>query len=152
MENTLHTMDRHEFFRLIGASVGALLLMPWSAGCAKADDENPTTDPDQSLDFVINLAEKGNESLKEKGGYVIVNNVIVAQTKAGDFVAASSRCTCVSPSGTLLVYKPAENQYYCPLHLSRYDTTGKVVVGPAKQALKQYLVADLANGTLRVHT
>jgi cytochrome b6-f complex iron-sulfur subunit len=149
MQNTLPTMDRHEFFRLVGTSVGVILLTRCSAGCSKGDAGEPAADPDQLVDLILNLNEKGNENLKVKGGYVVIKNVIVAQTKDGKFLAVSSKCT---HQGTELVYKSAENQFYCPLHLSRFDTTGKVVIGPATLPLKQYQVADLANGNLRVHT
>lgn len=146
MENTLPTMDRHEFFRLVGTSIGAILLTRCSAACGKGD----TVQPDPPIDFLINLNDRSNENLKVKGGYVIVNDIIVAQTNEGKYLAVSSKCT--HQNNVALVYKAPENQFYCPLHLARFDATGKVVAGPATVALKQYSVNDLANGTLRVHT
>jgi cytochrome b6-f complex iron-sulfur subunit len=141
------TMPRHEFFRLVGTSIGAILLTRCMVGCSGQGNNDPT--PNQKVDFTVRLDDKTNENLKSKGGYVIVNNVIIAQTKDGQFVAVSADCT---HQGTQLVFKVNDNQFYCPLHLSRFDTTGKVLVGPAVQPLTQYTVdSNSSNGTLRVH-
>ena len=142
-------MDRHEFFRIVGTSVGAILLTRYVAGCAGQGGSDPT--PSQKVDFTVRLDDKDNANLKVKGGYVIANGIIIAQTKDGQFVAVSADCTCTD-QGTRLIFKPADNQFYCPLHLSRFDITGKVVVGPAVRPLTQYTVnPDLTAGTVRVH-
>ena len=97
----------------------------------------------------LNLADKANENLTVKGGYVVMNNVIIAQTKSGNFVAVSVNCT---NDKTKLVFKATENQFYCPLDLSRFDTTGKVISGPATLPLTAYKIEPNATaGTLVVH-
>ena len=141
-------MDRHEFFRLVGASAGAALLMGCASACAGATNPDLMASPARKIDFSLDLNDKANESLKTKGGYVIINDVMVAQTKDGFYIAVSAKCT---HEGTLLVYKPVENQFYCPLDLSRYDARGTVAVGPATQDLQRYLtVADTTTGVLRI--
>lgn len=158
METTFSTtdqplIDRHKFFRLVGISVGAVLLMSCTSACDGATNPDLTAatnqpEPIRKIDFTLNLSDRANESLKTKGGYVIVNDVIVAQTKEGLYIAVSAKCT---HEGTLLVYKPVENQFYCPLDLSRFDAKGKVAVGPATQALQQYLiVTEPTAGVLRI--
>ena len=154
METTLPTMDqstmhRQEFLRLVGTSIGAILLTRCMAGCSGQGNADPTPDPSQKVDFTLRLDDKANENLLVKGGYVITNGVIVAQTKDGQFVAVSADCT---HEGTQLVYKSADNMFYCPLHLSRFDTSGKVVVGPATLPLTKYTTEpNLTAGTVRVH-
>ena len=147
MQTSLPLMDRHEFFRLVGTGVGAILLTNCSAGCSKAAVDDPATDPAQIIDFLIDMDDKANANLLQKGGYTVIKNVIVAQTKAGDFIAVSSKCTHQKVE---LVYKSTENQFYCPLHLSRFDALGQVLTGPAVQPLIRYSVTTLSNGTLRV--
>ncbi len=143
-------MPRHEFFRLVGTTIGAILLTRCMAGCASETNGDPTPTPTQKVDFTLRLDDKANDNLNVKGGYVVINNVIVAQTKDGNFVAVSAECT---HQGTQLIYKPNDNQFYCPLHLSRFDTSGKVINGPATQPLKQYLVTpNLTAGTVRVYS
>ncbi|GAB3497256.1 Rieske (2Fe-2S) protein [Spirosoma knui] len=142
------TMPRQEFFRLVGISLGAILITRCAAGCGAQGDGNITPDPNQKIDFMLRLDDKSNENLIVKGGYVIVNNVIVAQTKDGNYVAVSADCT---HQGTQLTFKPNDNQFYCPLHLSRFDTTGKVITGPAVEPLTQYKTSyDSGTRTIRV--
>ena len=141
------TIPRHEFFRLVGTSIGAILLTRCMAGCSGQSDGNPT--PNQNVDFTLGLSDKANENLLVKGGYLIVNDIIVAQTKTGEYVAVSANCT---HQGTQLVYRPSENQFYCPLHLSRFDTAGKVINRPATTPLTRYTVeSNPTAGTLRIH-
>lgn len=141
-------MPRHDFFRLVGTGLGAFLLTHSITSCAGKDTPEPASGAARKIDFTLNLNDKTNENLKVKGGYMILNDVIVAHTKDDQFVALSSTCT---HERTQLVYRLTDNQFYCPLDLSRFDTTGKVLVGPATQALKQYTVTpDLGTGIVRV--
>ena len=118
METTFMTtdqplMDRQEFFRPVGVSVGAILLTRCVSGCAGSANPNITPNPEN---FTIDFTEKANENLAMKGGYLIVNDVIVAQTKSGAYVAVAANCT---HQGTQRVVKPNDNQFYCPLDLLR---------------------------------
>ncbi|GAB4025490.1 hypothetical protein GCM10028809_06570 [Spirosoma gilvum] len=143
------TMHRQEFFRLVGISIGTILLKRCMIGCSDQADGNPPPTPTQKVDFTLRLDDKINENLTVKGGYVIANGVIVAQTKDGQYVAVSANCT---HQNTQLVYKSVENQFYCPLHLSRFATNGSVIAGPAVVPLTQYTVEpNLSAGTIRVH-
>ncbi|MBC7570606.1 MAG: Rieske (2Fe-2S) protein [Spirosoma sp.] len=137
-------MNRHEFFLHAITGISALLFSRSMAGCSDSADQPPAP----GLDFMLNLSDQINQSLAVVGGYVITNGVLVAHTSGGEFVAVSAKCT---HEGTLLVYKPTENQFYCPLDLSRFSVTGAVVSGPATQPLNRYKVTTL-NGanSLRV--
>ena len=152
METTLpateqRPMDRHEFFRLVGTGVGAILLIRCVSGCAGPNGPGSDSNPARKIDFSINLNDKAGENLKTRRGYIIQNDVVVAQTKDGQYVAVAANCT---HQGTQLVFKPADNQFYCPLHLSRFDTLGKVIVGSASQALQPYTVTvEPMTGRLR---
>lgn len=115
-------------------------------GCSGQSGSDTTLVPVQGINFTLNLADKANENLTVKGGYVVMNNVIIAQTKSGTFVAVSVNCTF---DKTRLVFKAAENQFYCPLDLSRYDTTGNIISGPATLPLTAYRIEpNAAAGTL----
>lgn len=143
------TMPRQEFFRIVGTSIGMILLTHCASGCSSKSGDDPTPDPNPAVDFTLRLDDKANANLLVKGGYIIINNIIVAQTKDGQFIAVTANCT---HQGTQLIYKPADNQFYCPLHLSRFDTKGNVLIGPATQPLTQYVVvSDPAAGTVRIH-
>ncbi len=150
METSPATIDRQEFFRRVGTGVGAIWLMRCLAGCTGEANGDPAPNGGRGIDFTLNLTEKANEILKTKGGYVVVNDIIVAQTKDGQFVAVSANCT---HQNTQLTYRPVENLFYCPLHLSRFDTAGRVLNGPAVQSLTQFRVTyNTANQTVRVQS
>ncbi|GAB3996810.1 hypothetical protein GCM10028807_40350 [Spirosoma daeguense] len=147
--NEQPVMPRHTFFRLLGTSIGAFLLTQSASGCAW--EENPTVEGEaiQKVDFTLRLDDNANQNLATKGGYVVVNNVLVAQTNDGKFLAVSSKCT---HEGTRLVYRAAQNEFYCALDLSRFDASGKVIAGPAAKPLSVYTIdSNLTAGTLRIH-
>ena len=142
-------MHRQEFLRLVGASIGSILLTRCIAGCSGQGNADPTPDPSLKVDFTLRLDDKANENLLVKGGYVITNNVMVVQTKDGQFVAVSANCT---HEGTRLTFRLADNQFYCPTDLSRFDISGKIVAGPAKLPLTVYSTeSNFTAGTIRVH-
>ncbi|WP_018619621.1 ubiquinol-cytochrome c reductase iron-sulfur subunit [Spirosoma luteum] len=151
METTLPSTEhaaspRPVFFRSAGIGLVTLLLMHLAFGCSGQSGSDTTLVPVQGINFTLNLADKANENLTVKGGYVVMNNVIIAQTKSGTFVAVSVNCTF---DKTRLVFKAAENQFYCPLDLSRYDTTGNIISGPATLPLTAYRIEpNAAAGTL----
>ena len=134
------------------ASVGliTMLLIRSVAGCGSQANNDPLPTDPQRLDFVVRLDDNANQNLRTKGGYTTVNDVLIAHTETDQFVAVSARCTY--KEGTKLVYKAAENQFYCPLDLSRFSIDGKVVAGPATQPLTVYSTeSNLSAGTVRVH-
>lgn len=147
LPSTQHTASpRPVFFRSAGIGLVTLLLMHLAVGCSGQSGSDSTLVPVQGINFTLNLTDKANENLTVKGGYVVMNNVIIAQTRSGTFVAVSVNCT---HDKTRLVYKAVENQFYCPLDLSRFDTTGKVISGPATLPLTAYKIEpNAAAGTL----
>lgn len=128
-------MNRHEFFLHTATAASALIFSRSMAGCS----DNAPEQPRPTLDFSLNLSDQANQALATPGGYVVNNGILVAHTSGGAFVAVSAKCT---HEGTQLVYKPAENQFYCPLDLSRFNVTGAVVSGPATKPLTLYKVAQ----------
>jgi len=143
MEAISKTMDRQEFFRLVGLGVGAIYL----SGCeSKAEDVALNKD---AIDMTIQLDDARYSDLLKKGFYVVVNNrVIVANVQPNQYVAVSPKCT---HEGTTLVYQPNNSSFYCALDGSRYDLTGKVTNGPATLPLTVYKVSnDQKSNSLRI--
>jgi len=144
-------MPRHEFFRLVGTGFGAILLTQCTMGCAKAADD-AITPAATAVDFTLKLSDTINANLNAKGGYVYANGVVVAQTKDGEFIAVSRKCTHDNGRyNTDVIFQKANNRFYCPNHGSGFDTTGKVLNGPASTPLSQYKISqDKTAGTIRV--
>ena len=65
----------------------------------------------------------------------MVGDVIVARTKAGNFIALAKACT---HEGTTINFVADDNKFRCPNHGSEFSTTGAVLSAPASSPLKQY--------------
>lgn len=131
-------MERKEFLHLVGVSVGAIVLSRCMSGCTYSKDEAPSpSDPNPStkIDFKISLNDAKFTHLKTNGSYTYVNDIILARTKTGEFIALSQYCT---HQGTSVEYREVRNDIYCISHGSRFSTLGKVLTGPASNPLKQF--------------
>jgi cytochrome b6-f complex iron-sulfur subunit len=73
-------------------------------------------------------------------------DVLVARTGADSFVALSAGCT--HQACEITGY--AGQNFVCPCHGSRFDTSGRVVNGPATSALRQFQT-QFANDVLTVN-
>lgn len=136
-------MNRQTFFQTLLGSLGILSV----SGCeSKADDLQPTN---LEIDLTIQLDDVKYKDLLKQGYYVVVDNrVVVAHVQPNRYVAVSPKCT---HEGTTLVYKSANNSFYCALDGSRFDLTGKVINGPATKPLMVYSVSnDQKSNSLRI--
>ncbi|MBO0947218.1 QcrA and Rieske domain-containing protein [Fibrella forsythiae] len=151
MENTTNLssdtpLTRIDFMRLVGTSIGLIAFTNCVSACGK---ETGDLAPAASVDFTVNWAKSPYSNLQTKGGYVVEQGVIVAQTLAGDFVAVSAVCT---HDKNTLVFQGTSNRFYCPAHQSAFSTTGAVQNGPAVNSLKTYTVTvNQATGDIRVN-
>ena len=76
------------------------------------------------------LAAQGGMALVTSGA----GNFLVARTSTTTFLAVTAQCTheaCVVSSST-------GQSYVCPCHGSEFDTSGRVIVGPASVPLRQF--------------
>lgn len=140
-------MDRKEFLSQMGMTSAAIFMGACMAGCSK-DDSNGSgpTPPPTNIDFTLNLSDPANAALNNAGGFVYKNNIIVAKTVAGSFIAVSQVCT---HEGTTIVFQGNNNRFYCPNHGATFSTGGAVTNGPANKALTSYNT-QLTGTTLRV--
>ncbi|MCX6214094.1 Rieske (2Fe-2S) protein [Spirosoma sp.] len=159
---TADQMNRGEFIRSLGMSSAALMAFycmgTTLSSCSSkgSDDPTPSTTPLPStgitgnaevskgaINFTLSLADANFSKLKTAGQYVLVGNLIVARTAAGQYVALSKTCT---HEGTDVQYRSAQNDFFCSNHGSEFSTTGAVEVGPASRPLTQYKTALSADG------
>ncbi|NID12458.1 QcrA and Rieske domain-containing protein [Fibrivirga algicola] len=138
-------LTRTDFVRLVGTSIGLIAFTNCIAACG-TDGGDPA--PAATVDFTVNWANSPYSNLQTKGGYVVEQNVIVAQTLTGEFIAVSSICT---HDRNALVFQGTNNRFYCPAHMSMFSTSGAVINGPASVALKTYTVTvNQTTGEIRV--
>ena len=83
-----------------------------------------------TVDGASPLASVGSLALVRAGS----GGVLVARTAQDAFTALSATCTHQSCGITGF----AGQTFVCPCHGSQFDTSGRVVTGPARTALPQY--------------
>ncbi len=71
--------------------------------------------------LTIDLTSSAASALKTVGGYITQNGIVVAQSTAGVYVAATQTCSH-EPKKAIMFNK---TEYYCTQHGARFDLTGK---------------------------
>jgi cytochrome b6-f complex iron-sulfur subunit len=134
-------MNREEFIKQLG--VAALLTCTGSSilGCSSQADPAPS-----NADFTLDLTSSQYAALNTVGGSVAANGIIIARLSTTEFVALSRACT---HEGTAVNFRSSQNDFLCPNHGARFSTTGSVLEGPARSALKKYNTT-LTGTSLRV--
>lgn len=146
-------MERNKFFSTLGISAGMIFLAPAMTSCSKSLDDSsgstttPGTTNSGAVDFTLDLTSPTYSALNNNGGSVIKDNIIIAKTSSGAFVAVSSVCT---HQGSTIGYDNAGSRFHCPNHGSNFGTDGSVLNGPALTALKKYNT-QLSGTSLRIY-
>ena len=145
-------MKRDQFFSAFGVSAGMLFLAPAISSCSKSlTDTNPNQTgggTNGTVDFTIDLSSPTYASLNSNGGSIVKDNIIIARTSSGVYVALTSICT--HQQYNPIVFESASNRFYCPNHGSNFGLDGSVLNGPATSALKKYNT-QLTGTSLRVY-
>ena len=100
---------------------------------------------------IVTLAIDAGSALSAVGSAALVQSaletLLVAHTAGTTFVALTAMCTHEACTVTGF-----QNQtYVCPCHGSEFDTTGRVLKGPAPAALRR-LQTQFANAVLSITT
>jgi cytochrome b6-f complex iron-sulfur subunit len=94
-----------------------------------------------TIDASSPLASPGTLALVTGGG----TSLLVARTGADSFTALTAQCT----HAACLITAYSGQNYVCPCHGSQYDTSGRVLSGPAPRALRQY-TTQFSGGVLTI--
>lgn len=78
-----------EFLETIGLGAAFVLTSTCLGGCYKDGGITPI----QNVDFTLDLTQSSNANLLQNGGYIIKNQIVVARTNSGEYVAATQRCS-----------------------------------------------------------
>ncbi len=135
-------MTRYEFLKSMGFTGAALMTL--LTACSK--DESGVT-PSTSVDFTLDLTASSNASLLTSNGYVISNNVVVARTSAGTYVAATRVCSHEAKAKVIF----QSGEFYCPEHGGRFSTTGTGLNSYGSAGLLTYKTA-LSGNSLRIYS
>lgn len=87
--------------------------------------------------LTLDLTATTNAALKTVGGYLIKSGIVVAQSSAGTYIAATQTCTH-EPKKKIIFNK---TEYYCTDHGARFDLTGKGLNSFGSKGLTVYKTA-----------
>ena len=87
--------------------------------------------------LTIDLTATANAALKTVGGYLVKSGIVVAQSSAGVYVAATQTCTH-EPKKKIIFNK---TEYYCTDHGARFDLKGKGLNSFGSKGLTVYKTA-----------
>ncbi len=141
---TTESVSRAAFLRSLGLSAAALSALYFS-GCSKGTTDvtpaSPTDGTDSAgvatgnadpglgkIDFTLDLTKPDNGKLKTIGQFVTVGGVVVANTKAGQYVAVLNECR---HDGGPLGYRLSQDDFRCQWHGALFNTNGTVKAPPA---------------------
>ncbi len=140
---TNNQIDRNEFLKTLGLR-GAALLAVYCAGssltaCGSKANTTPTPLPTGGV--TVDLSSTANATLMNAGGYIVTNDIVVANTSKG-YVAVTVICTHEGFKKVQL----RNDQFYCTEHGALYDLSGKGLNSLGSGGLKVYTVAK--SGTI----
>jgi cytochrome b6-f complex iron-sulfur subunit len=141
MTNKEEAISRTKFLKSLGLNGAALFAAVYCTGSLVActnETVSPSIPSDTSL-ATIDLSTAAYTKLNTKGNYVIVNNIVVANTSDGKFVAVP--VTCSHEGQKQVTYKTSE--FYCTAHGARFDNTGKGLNREGSGGLKLYTVTQV---------
>jgi len=111
-----------------GAQYGSTSTTPSTGGSTAVPTTGtgtaPTIDPSTIKNplLTIDLSSAAAASLKSVGGgYLTRSGIVVAQSSAGTYVAATQTCSH-EPKKNVIFNK---TEFYCTVHGARFDLTGK---------------------------
>jgi cytochrome b6-f complex iron-sulfur subunit len=119
-------------------------------GCSKASNSSnglSNTAP-SNVDFTLDISASANAALSKNGGYLLSQNILVARTATGAYIAVQESCT---HENYPLVYQAGSSQFYCNNHGATFTEKGAVTGGPANRSLTIYNTA-LTGISLRVYS
>ncbi len=140
-------MNRREFFGWVGLGVIATSLPVAIAACSsqstpsKLTNASPRPDGFKAIGTLAELDQKG---------HILNQNVIIIRnsTDKNSLIAVNPICT---HAGCAVNWEQNQKSFVCPCHESKFAPDGKVLGGPATEALQTY-TAKLEGGDVLVKT
>ena len=143
MSRHFDPLDRREFCGRVASAVaytGALSLI---SACSGNPGGGVQGSPLQQMSGsvvgnTVSVSIGASSPLANSGGMALITSsaglFLVARTSATSFVAVTAQCT----HAACVVSDATSTSYVCPCHGSEFDTTGRVIGGPANAPLRQF--------------
>ncbi|MBB6005522.1 Rieske 2Fe-2S domain-containing protein [Arcicella rosea] len=144
MNTTEEKMNRLTFLKQLGLSGASLMAVYCGVTMSSCTNEGDVVQPLPSGGITFDLSAAANAALKTKGGYVVdrTNNIVVAYTNVGTYVAVTLICSHEGQKQITYV----TDKFYCTAHGATFDNTGKGTNSNGSAGLKTYTVTQ--SGTI----
>jgi cytochrome b6-f complex iron-sulfur subunit len=129
-------VNRKEFLKTTALALAGVALGPaFLESCSKGN----ATPQGPSVNFTVDLNASANAALKDVGGYIYSNGVIIARISTLDlgFIALAQKCT---HSGCNIAYNSSSQTFICPCHNGTFDLNGNVISGPPQSPVLKYSI------------
>ncbi|OYD91428.1 cytochrome B6 [Nostoc sp. 'Peltigera membranacea cyanobiont' 210A] len=140
-------MNRREFFGWVGLGAIATSLPVAMAACSSQSTPSKLTNAPSRPDGFKAI---GTVAELEQKGHILNQNVIIIRnpTDKNSLIAVNPNCT---HAGCTVNWEQDQKSFVCPCHDSKFAPDGKVLGGPATEALQTY-TAKLEGGNVLVKT
>lgn len=102
--------------------------------------------PGDPISLRVDLSDPANAKLLKKGGYMVIDEVVIAKANDGNFVAATVVCSHMQQKK--ITYSKDQNVWLCKGHGATYNLQGKGTNDHGKNGLKIYKVKQEGNTLL----
>lgn len=143
MTNKEDAISRTKFLKSIGLNGAALFAAVYCSGALvsctnEKEPVNPTTPNETSL-ATIDLSTVTYSKLNTIGNYVVVNNIVIANTSDSKFVAVP--VTCSHEGQKQVIY--LNTSFFCTAHGAKFSNTGAGLNSEGSRGLKLYKVTKV---------
>lgn len=143
MTNNAEAISRTKFLKSLGLNGAALFAAVYCTGSlVSCTNETGTVDPitpGGTTLATIDLSLATYSKLNTKGNYVIVNNIVVANTSDGTFVAVP--VTCSHEGQKQVIYQ--STGFFCTAHGAKFSNAGKGLNSEGSGGLKLFTVTQV---------
>lgn len=137
-------MTRKEFLGQLGLGAAFVLTTACFGACKKDAGATP-----QAADFTIDLSSPSYATLLTNGNYLVINDIVVARTNSGSYVAATVICS--HEQRKQVYYSAGSNEFQCSAHGARFSSTGTGLNGNGSNNLRTYNTT-LTGTSLRIYS
>jgi cytochrome b6-f complex iron-sulfur subunit len=127
-------ISRHQFLRQMGLGGSALVAVYCAGSLSSCSNDTITPSSTTPEIITIDLSAKNNEALLNNGGYIVTQDVVIARTDTGNYVAVTLICS--HEGNKAITYQTSE--FLCTVHGARYDNSGKGLNVNGTKGLKVY--------------
>lgn len=135
-------MKRKEFLEKLGVGAAFVLTSTCLGGCTR--DE---ADPPKEINFTIDLDDEKYAELQVFGSYVIEDQIVIARSNTGEYLAATLICSHEGLSQ--ITYSERDGAWYCTAHEALFREDGEGINPNGSKGLTVYNT-ELTDNLLRI--